>query len=185
MTSFLLNRTAPQAAAHPAQADAAPRLLLDRLAHLRPEPTRLLNPGCGDGNLLRCALRWFPGTAMTGTDPRPRQLNLAVDNARHARFLLADDRCLPLPDRSFDMIAAEVSALPERDVWWTRLGEMRRVLADGGLLGLAGPVVSVPSDRLHQLGLTVLDMRYRPAAGIFGPLTVLVLGAYRPEIRSA
>lgn len=185
MTSYLVSRTLPQTVPHAPAEDSAPRLLLERLAHLRPDPPRLLNADCGDGNLLRWALRWFAGTAMTGTDPRPECLYRAVDNARHARFLRGSSLALPLPDRSFDIAVMLAPALPDRATWSSQLRELRRVVADGGLIGLAGPVVSVPSDWLHQLGLTVVDMRYRPESGHAAALTVLVLRAYRPEIRSA
>lgn len=184
MTSFLLNRSAPPAAMQALAEDAAPRLLLERLAHLQPEPLRLLSIDCGDGHLLRWGLRWFPGTPMSGTDQRPDCLDRAVKNARHARFLQADSRALPLPDRSFDMIALLASEMRDRDAWWLQLREMRRILADGGLLGVGGPVVSLPSDWLHSLGLTVVDMRYRPPSGGFDPVTVLVLRAYRREFSS-
>lgn len=184
MTSYLLHATA-SASAPGLDEDGAASLLLDRLAHLRPEPLRLLNADCRDGNLLRWAFRWFPGTAMTGTDPRAEYLDRAVDNARHARFLKASSSALPLPDRSFDVVALLTAELPERDIWWSQLRELRRILADGGLLGLGGPVISVPADWLHQLGLTVVDMRYRPGAGHLDRLTILVLRAYRLEMRSA
>lgn len=183
MTQHLLGPRSPEAARIQDQ-DARRELLLDRLCHIRPNPVRLLDVDCGEGHLLRRALRWFPGTAMTGTDPRVPCLDRASANVRHARFLHADSRALPIPDQMFDMATLIVDELPDRGTWWTQLREVRRVLADGGLLGLAGPVVSVPSDWLHELGMTVLDMRFRPEDGYRQPLAVLVLGAYRPAIRS-
>lgn len=184
MMSRLLSPPSP-AAARMLDQDACRELVLERLSHVRPHPARLLDVDCGDGQLLRQALRWFSGTAMTGTDPRPSALDRASANVRHARFLRADSRALPIPDEAFDMATVVIDDLPDRGTWWAQLREARRVLASGGLLGLAGPVVSVPSDWLHELGMTVLDMRFRPEDDYRRPLTILVLGAYRPAIRSA
>ncbi len=184
MTSYLLSPPSP-AAARMRDQDECRELVLERLAHIRPNPVRLLDVDCGDGHLLRQALRWFPGTAMTGTDWRVRSLDRASGNVRHARFLHADSRALPIPDQTFDVATVVIEELPDRGTWWLQLKELRRVMADGGLLGLAGPVISVPSDWLHELGMTVLDMRFRPEDGYRRPLTVLVLGAYRPAITSA
>ena len=184
MVSFVLGRSLSPTAARMLEQDADRELLLERLARVKREPVRLLNVDCGDGLLLRRALRWFPGTAMTGTDPRVSSLDRASATVRHARFLHADSRALPICDQTFDMAALLVGAPADRDTWWSQLRELRRVLADGGVLGLAGPVVSVPPDWLHQLGMTVLDMRMRPGNDYREPLALLVLGAYRPAIRS-
>jgi trans-aconitate methyltransferase len=56
-------------------------LLMDRLVLVRPQPASLLDVGCGTGLLLRLALRFFPGTRMTGADPSAHMLGAAVANA--------------------------------------------------------------------------------------------------------
>jgi len=70
-------------------------LLLDRLARIRSQPASMLDIGCGTGHLLRLALRFFPGTPMTGVNPAPWALPQAAANARHARFVHGGPHALP------------------------------------------------------------------------------------------
>lgn len=88
-------------------------------AALGPEPATVLDCACGIGTqAVGLALR---GHRVTGTDISPA----------------ADMRALPFGDGSFDVVVCADNSLPHLltdDDLLTALGEMRRVLRDGGLL---------------------------------------------------
>lgn len=135
-------------------------LLLDRMVRLRPQPASLLDVGCGTGDLLRLALRFFPGTPMTGVDPAPWLLEQASVNARHARFLRGAHSALPLPPACVEMVTCRQQDPAER--WVVDLEECRRVLAPNGLLGLAGIATPSPSE-LVAYGFAIADTQFVPA----------------------
>lgn len=110
---------------------------------LRAEQARTLELGCGTGRLLIPMAR--TGVPMVGIDRSPEMLARAADRARRLpraqRPLLArgDIRTLPFPDRSFGVVMAPYgllqSLLRESDLS-ALLGEVRRVLRQGGLFGI-------------------------------------------------
>ncbi len=115
------------------------RELIDR-AGLR-AGDRVLDVGCGTGNLLAALARRHPATRPTGIDPDPR----AVDRAR--RKLdgvgmevridegLAQD--LPYPDASFDRVLSSLMFHHlEPEVKSAMLAQVRRVLSPRGTFTL-------------------------------------------------
>jgi demethylmenaquinone methyltransferase/2-methoxy-6-polyprenyl-1,4-benzoquinol methylase len=100
---------------------------------------RILDVGCGTGDLTRLAARQFPGAAVVGIDFTAAMLARA--RARTGRegvgarveYGRASALRLPFPDASFDvaMSAFVVRNLPTLS---TALGEFRRVLRPGGTL---------------------------------------------------
>ena len=96
--------------------------------------TRLLDVGCGSGELLRLATERH--AVVSGCDPAAGMLDIARRTAPDADLRRADAEALTWPDAAFDVVTA-VNALHLADDEDAALQEMRRVLAPGGLVGLA------------------------------------------------
>jgi SAM-dependent methyltransferase len=115
------------------------RQLVDQ-AHLQPEQ-RVLEIGCGTGNLVILIKRLHPRAEVVGIDPDPKALARAQRKAGREALSMQLDRGfaeeLPYPDASFDRV---LSALmfhhlgPEEKE--RTLDEARRVLKPGGSLHL-------------------------------------------------
>jgi ubiquinone/menaquinone biosynthesis C-methylase UbiE len=120
--------------------EASHRRLLEQAA-IRPG-YRVLEIGCGTGNLAILAKRLNPSADVLGVDPDPKALSRARKKAHRAAFHLefhqAFSEQLPFPDASFDRVLSAfmlhhiqpVSKLPA-------LREAYRVLKPGGSLQLA------------------------------------------------
>ncbi len=112
------------------------------LPHLR-RGMRLLDCGCGMGSItVGLANAVAPGGTI-GIDLQPAQVEraraLAFErNVSNVRFEVASAYTLPFPDDSFDAVFAHTLLLhlgePLR-----ALGEMKRVLKSGGVVGIADP----------------------------------------------
>ena len=115
------------------------RWLVDQ-ARIQPEQ-RVLELGCGTGNLAILVKRLHPGAEVVGIDPDPKALARAQRKAGREALSVQLDRGfaeeLPYPDGSFDRV---LSALmfhhlgPEEQE--KSLDEARRVLKPGGSLHL-------------------------------------------------
>ncbi len=128
--------------------DPFTRALGVRTAHRRlieqadPRPGyRVLEIGCGTGNLLLLLKRLHPDAVGTGLDPDPRALARAGRKARRADLTVRLDRGfaseLPYPDASFDrVVSAFMFHHLEPADRLAVLREVRRVLAPGGSLHL-------------------------------------------------
>ena len=107
---------------------------------------RVLEIGCGTGNLALAAKRREPGAEVTGLDPDPAALAKGRRKAARARLTLRFDQgfaqALPYPDASFDRVLSSLMLhhLDDADRP-AALREVRRVLEPGGslhVLDLAG-----------------------------------------------
>jgi ubiquinone/menaquinone biosynthesis C-methylase UbiE len=106
---------------------------------------RVLDVGCGTGNLLRSTGKRYRKVELVGLDPDPKMLARAGRKARRARLAVQFDRGfaqeLPYPDGSFDRVFSSLMLhhldTASKDAL---LAEIRRVLRPDGLLVLADVV---------------------------------------------
>lgn len=110
------------------------------LAMLAPQPgEQVLDLGCGSGWFCRAlAPLVAPGGQVIGVDLSPKAVNLSArlsggTEPGGAMFELADGRCLPFADGSFDA-AVCISVLGFCDEPEGVLAELRRVLCPGARL---------------------------------------------------
>jgi ubiquinone/menaquinone biosynthesis C-methylase UbiE len=102
---------------------------------------RVLEIGCGTGNLALLVKRTAPSLDVVGLDPDPRALDRARRKARRASLSLELDRGfadqLPYPDASFDRVLSSLMFHHlDAELRVTSLREVARVLAPGGALHL-------------------------------------------------
>ena len=97
--------------------------------------TRVLDVGCGSGELLEHLQD--QGAVPSGVDPAPRMAELARARAVGADVRLGDFERLPFDDGAFDALLA-VNAFQFAEDQDVALAEAGRVLAPGGVVGLAG-----------------------------------------------
>ncbi|WP_068021213.1 class I SAM-dependent methyltransferase [Nocardia mexicana] len=112
---------------------------------------RILEVGCGTGNLTLRAKRTRPGAEVIGADPDPRALARAerkVHGLRGIRFEHAYVQQLPHEDREFDRVLSSLMFHHlDADAKTAMAAEVLRVLRPGGRLHLAdvgGPMT--PAD---------------------------------------
>jgi ubiquinone/menaquinone biosynthesis C-methylase UbiE len=116
---------------------------------------RVLEIGCGTGNLTLLVKRMRPDVEVVGLDPDPKALARAGRKARRAGLELelvrgfADD--LPFPDGSFDRVLSSLMFHHlEAELRVGSLQEVLRVLRPGGSLHL----MDFGGERHHMHGLT-------------------------------
>lgn len=125
-----------------ASAAGVERRLLGRfraalLAELRPlEPSRVLDAGCGEGQVAGWLLEAFPTVDLTGVDGRADALGAFRARNRGSRAVEGDLNALALPDDEFDLVVCtEVLEHLSEPRWVLR--ELGRVCA--GYLFLTVP----------------------------------------------
>lgn len=118
---------------------AAHRRLVDQ-ASIGPGH-RVLEIGCGTGNLALLVKRLHPGTEVVGLDPDPKALGRARRKAGREALAVRLDRGfaeeLPYPDASFDrVLSAFMFHHLGPEAKGKALREVRRVLKPGGSVHL-------------------------------------------------
>jgi ubiquinone/menaquinone biosynthesis C-methylase UbiE len=124
-----------------------------------PQPgMRVVDLGCGTGNLLITLARQRPGLDLAGLDPDPKALARAARKTRRRRLAIDWERGfgqeLPLPDASVDRIFSSLMLHHLDDVSQSEfLAEVRRVLRPDGVLVLADlDAHAVHAERGHPPG---------------------------------
>ncbi len=105
---------------------------------------RVLDVGCGDGQLSRVAASG--GAAVVGVDPTARQIEVAVERAGGPRYARAAAESLPFADASFDAVVACL-VFEHIDPFDVAISEIARVLEPGGrfCFFLNHPLLQTPS----------------------------------------
>lgn len=121
----------------PVQQRVVQRLLKNLSAELSKEPQRVLDIGCGTGQLLLQLAQQYPHASLTGLDLANNMLQLAIERLGDSATLLQGDaERLPCKDNSFDLVVS-TSTLQWLEQCDTCFGEVRRVLEPGGLFCFA------------------------------------------------
>lgn len=98
----------------------------------RYEPERVLDLGCGTGEMLRLLRREHPRTILYGLDLSPEMIRMAEKKQiLYADFRVGDAECLPYPDQSFDAVLC-IQSFHHYPNAEKVLEEVYRVLRHGG-----------------------------------------------------
>lgn len=107
--------------------------------------TRVLDIGCGEGQVARHIARTVPGVAVVGVEPAEAQLVVARERAGGPRYVRGEANALPVADGAFDAVVACLVFEHITDVD-AALAEVARSLSPGGvfLFLLNHPLLQVP-----------------------------------------
>ncbi len=106
---------------------------------------RVLDVGCGDGQVTRLAARLDGVEVAVGADPTWNQIRVAAERAHATGFVRAGADRLPFPDGGFDAVVACL-VFEHVDGLDDAIAEAARVLAPGGrfCLFLNHPLLQTP-----------------------------------------
>jgi len=137
---------------------------------------RVLDVGCGTGNLLRATGKRHPDVELVGVDPDLKMLARAESKTRRAGVKVRLDRGfaqeLAFPDGSFDVVFSSLMLHHlDQAAKDEMLAEVRRVLRPDGVLVLADIRQEAAAERIAAAGFTVEPTRLRklrmlPVVGI-------------------
>lgn len=106
---------------------------------------RVLDVACGTGIVARAAAERAGPGYVVGLDINPAMLAVAQAESAEVEFVRGSAVALPFDDDSFDVVLCQLGLqfFPDRG---KALAQMRRVLVDGGRLGLSvyGPIEHNP-----------------------------------------
>ncbi|MFC1875237.1 class I SAM-dependent methyltransferase [Chloroflexota bacterium] len=128
------------------------------------DETDFLEVGCGNGEVAKYIARTYRGK-VTGVDVDPEQVMIARENdddIPHLKFLEADSTNLPFEDESFDVVLS-FGVLHHIRNWRDAMGEIKRVLRDGGYFVYADlvypeAITKMDSSSNYSFGLATVDV---------------------------
>ena len=114
------------------------RRLIDNMGLFRIAPQRIVDLGCGTGQIGRALSQHYPKAQVIYTDlafgmVQHARKQLSFWRRRHGRFLCADAERLPFADGSVDLLVSNLTFQWCRDLP-SLFSECQRVLAPNGLL---------------------------------------------------
>jgi len=113
---------------------------------------RVLDVGCGGGNIARGIKKYRPDLEVYGIDISQKAINVAKSRSGKVTFSVAPSEKIPFPDNYFDMVTM-YDVLEHVDDPLLVLKEVRRVLKDSGVFH-----IFLPLDR--QKG-TIYELLYK------------------------
>jgi ubiquinone/menaquinone biosynthesis C-methylase UbiE len=130
-------------------------------AHVRLEPyQRMLDVGCGTGQLLEQLSGQVPTATLIGVDPSEGMLAVAHDRVPTARLIVGIAEALPIRSGSIDWLVAASMFHYVRDPLAARR-EFRRVLKPGGTLVLTDWSADSVTGRLQARWSQAIDPAVR------------------------
>ena len=111
---------------------------------------RVLDLGCGTGNLIAMILERYPASHVVGVDPSTGMRKVSAERFRdhpEVEISAGDALAVPFPDGSFEILVSSLALhhVPP-GLKASCAHELARVLAPGGLLVHADPFCGVPHD---------------------------------------
>lgn len=154
------------------------------LAHLNPRTgQRVLDVGCGTGQLLgEVAARW-PGTVLVGVDPSPRMLALAKSRVPAAHLVRGTAEALPAESASVDWLVTTSAFHYVRDPFVARR-EFRRVLRPGGTLVLTDWSADFRTTRMQARWSKATDRGFQRIYTALELQAILVAGGFDVAVDS-
>ncbi len=129
------------------------------------KPRRLLDIGCGTGQLTARLQRQFPRAVLVGCDFSHGMLQHATRRSSAVEWVQGDAMHLPFADRRFDVVTSTESFhwFPDQQA---ALAEIFRVLAPEGrlLVALVNPPVSLVGDVFHAASRLLGEPFYWPTS---------------------
>jgi len=131
-------------------ADPMYALMLESIVGVIPEgdDRRILDLGCGTGNLIALILERYPASRIVGVDPSAGMREVSSERFRdrpEVEIAAGDALAVPFPNGSFDIVVSSLAlhhVPPELKASCAR--ELARILAPGGLFVHADPFCGVP-----------------------------------------
>ena len=100
-------------------------------------PRRILDVGCGDGNMLRQFLQWGANPEnLAGIDLRPEPVDYALSLNPNLDVRCGSASELPWPDLSFDLVCQHTvfTSVLDEEIRMQIATEMKRVLQKNGMI---------------------------------------------------
>lgn len=144
--------------------------LLERLQYFNLQPQRILDIGCGTGELTMQLSNTLPTANITGVDIAPGMVKFAIENHKNSQieYVCGDAESLPFKSVEFDLIISNCSIMCIRDL--NKLThELQRVLKPNGLLlfstlgneTLADLALPTAWPDMHNIGDALLSAQLR------------------------
>ena len=127
----------------------AHRAVVDRIGSGWTGPMKILDVGCGTGQLLQLVAQQIPvGSLLVGLDPSVEMLRVAAARlaGTHSVLVHGAVECLPLPTGTFDVVCSTWSMRHWKDQH-RGITEIRRVLTPTGMFVFAGLLPESPGRR--------------------------------------
>jgi SAM-dependent methyltransferase len=149
------------------------RYALDDLSSVR--AGRMLDVGCGGGNMAKAIKRERPDLDVHGVDTSRNAIASASASAQGVEFRVGTAERLPFEDGYFNAVTM-FDVLEHLEDPGRVLGEIARVLAPGGLFHIALPLEDQPGTIYHLIGA---GKRWKAKARCLGHIQTFSETEYR------